>query len=87
MTGSRPGSARARAQSLSICAISSLDRVETAVAADEVHELDLDLAAVEVAVEVEQEDLENRRAVVEGRPGAEIGGASCCAPSICTRTA
>ena len=62
--------------------------VEAAVAADEIDELDLDLASVEVAVEVEQEHLEDRRAVVEGRTRAEIGGAVVWARRRpCTRTA
>src|SRR6185437_9291900 len=49
--------------------------VELAVGADEVDELDLDVSAIEVTVEVEQEDLEHRHAVIIGRARAEIGSA------------
>src|SRR5581483_188047 len=57
-----------------------LDRLEPAVAADIVDELDLDLATVKIALEVEQEDFQDRLAVVEGRPGAEIGCACAALP-------
>ena len=52
-----------------------------------VDELDRDLTAVEVVVEVEQKHLEHRRAVVEGRPRAEVGRAGWVLAVDHTRTA
>ena len=49
---------------------------EALLAADPVDELDVQAAAVEVAGEVEQVDLEQRRAVVEGRAAAEARDAA-----------
>src|SRR5262245_32993782 len=48
--------------------------VEAAVRANEVDEFHLDLASIEVAVEVEQEGFEDGGAVVESGPRAEVGG-------------
>ena len=64
-----------------------LDAVKLLLAADEAVEGDLDLLAVEIAVEVEDEDLEQRRAIVEGRAPAEIGGARATTPSTSIVTA
>src|SRR5205809_71269 len=50
------------------------DAVEAAIRANKVDELHPDLAAIEVAVEVEQEHLEDGGAGVERRAVAEIGG-------------
>ena len=55
--------------------LEGLDAIEAAVAADVGDEVDGDLAAVEIVVEVEQEHFQHRRPIVEGRPRAEIGGA------------
>src|SRR5579864_2121090 len=48
-----------------------LDRVELQLVADEADEGDIEHLAVEIALEVEQENLQQRRAVVEGRAAAE----------------
>ena len=53
--------------------LEAVDAVEAAVAADVGDEVDGDLAAVEVLIEVEQKHLQHRCPVVEGRPRAEIG--------------
>src|SRR6185295_20240096 len=53
--------------------LARLDRGELCVGAHVVHELDRDLAAIEIAVETEQEHLQHRRPIVEGGAGAEIG--------------
>ena len=49
--------------------------VELLLVADPADQGDVDRLPVEVAVEVEQEHFEQRRAVVERRPAAEIGDA------------
>src|SRR5262249_38782055 len=48
--------------------------VEPAIGSNKVNEFHLDLAAVEVAVEIEQERFEEGCAVVEGWAGAEVCG-------------
>src|SRR5829696_5262605 len=49
---------------------------EALLGADPVHELDVQTAAIEVAGEVEQVDLEQRRTIVEGRAAAEARDAA-----------
>ncbi len=51
------------------------ERIEFALFPDALDEFDLHLAAVEVAGEIQQMDLEQRRAVIDGRPDAETGDA------------
>ena len=51
-------------------------RAEFRVLAHEGDEFDFDGLAVEVPIEIEEEDFEQRQARIEGRPGAEIGRAS-----------
>src|SRR5512140_3809973 len=54
-------------------ALEGLDLLELLLVADPADQRDVKRVPVQVAVEVEQEHLEQRRAVVEGRPPAEIG--------------
>ena len=68
--GAAASAARARADHRPSCH-QRVDAVEFQLVADEGDEGDVELGAVEVALEVEQEDFEQRRAVVEGRAAAE----------------
>ena len=52
-----------------------LDRFEFLLVADPADESDIDRAPVEVAVEIEQEDLQQRRTIIEHRPDPEAGDA------------
>ena len=59
--------ARARALSRSISALSASSEVELELVADALDELDLHLAPIEVAVEIEEMNLEQGRAVIDRR--------------------
>ncbi len=64
-----------------------VDAVELRLRPDPADEGDVERLAVEVAREIEQEDFEQRRAVVEGRPAAEARDAVVAPPPTPTRTA
>ena len=70
----RRASARARATSLAICSCRAAALANLASARTKPMNSTSICAAVQVAVEIEQEHLQHRLAVVERRPGAEIGG-------------
>ena len=63
--------ALARALSRSISAFSASSEVEPELVADALDELDLHLPPIEVAVEIEEVDLEQRRPVVDRGQRAE----------------
>ena len=52
-----------------------IDGVELQFVADEGDEGDIERRAVKIALEIEQEDLQQRRAIVEGRTATEAGDA------------
>src|SRR5215217_4100394 len=66
------GQCRARPGAVVIhLAYQRLDGVEFQLVTDETDEGDVEHSAIEVALEVEQEHFEQRRAIVEGRAAAE----------------
>jgi len=52
-----------------------VDRVELQFVADEGDEGDIECRSIEIALEIEQEYFQQRRAIVEGRAAAEAGDA------------
>ena len=64
--------ARARALSSFIWADQRVHVIEFQLVADEADEGHIQGRAVEIAIEIEQEHLQQRRAIVEGRPAAEL---------------
>ena len=72
--------ARARSLSRSISATSRAKGIELQLVADALDELDLHLAAIEVAVEIEEMNLEQGRPVIDCRAGAEAGHGGKGAP-------
>ena len=74
-----PRTVRAASQSSCICFARILVG-KGAIAAKQRDELELDILAIQVAVEVEQIGLEHRRAVAEGRARPDIASGGVAAP-------
>ena len=59
-----------------------LSRAKLSVCAQEGNEFDFDVVAVKIAIKIEQEYLQHRLAIVEGRSGAEIGCRKVALPVV-----